>query len=174
MDFVSDQLYNGMQIRVLTIVDNYSRESLALKVGRSLRGEDVAVVLNELIAQRGRPKKLWCDNGTEFTSKVVDQWAYFNNVKLDYSRPGKPTDYAVIELFNGRFRQECLNENWFLSMTDAQEKIEQWRCNYNHVRPHSSLANRTPNEYVADSDPETFASLRSQGFSDEIAMVGSH
>jgi putative transposase len=174
MDFVSDQLYTGQQIRVLTIVDNYSRESLALKVDRNLRGEDVVSVLNELIAQRGRPKKLWCDNGTEFTSKIMDQWAFFNKVQLDYSRPGKPTDNAVIESFNGKFRQECLNENWFLSMTDAREKIEQWRRDYNHVRPHSSLGNRTPSEYVDDTHPEVFAPLRPQGRPDEIIQVGSH
>jgi len=174
MDFVSDQLYTGQQIRVLTIVDNYSRESLALKVGRSLRGEDVVTVLNALIRERGRPKKLWCDNGSEFTSRVLDQWAYFNKVQLDYSRPGKPTDNAVIESFNGRFRQECLNENWFLSVADAQEKIEQWRCDYNHVRSHSSLGNRTPNEYVTDPAPEAFAPLRPQGCPDESTLVGSH
>lgn len=171
MDFVSDQLYNGRQIRVLTIVDNNSRESLALKVGKSLRGEDVVSVLNKLIDDRGRPKKLWCDNGTEFTSRVIDQLAYFNMVQLDYSRPGKPTDNAVIESFNGRFRQECLNENWFLSVSDAQEKIEQWRCDYNYVRPHSSLGNKTPNEYIIDSHPEAFAPFRPQGCP---TLVGSH
>lgn len=169
MDFVSDQLYSGQQIRILTIVDNFSRESLALKVGKSLRGEDVVAVLNELIAERGRPKKVWCDNGTEFTSKIMDQWAYFNKVALDFSRPGKPTDNAVIESFNGKFRQECLNENWFLSMADAQDKIEQWRQDYNRVRPHSSLENKTPNEYVENALPEVFAPLRPQGCLGKLA-----
>lgn len=174
MDFVSDQLYNGQPIRVLAIVDNYSRESLALKVGKRLCGEDVAAVLNKLIGERGRPKKLWCDNGSEFTSRVLDQWAYFNKVQLDYSRPGKPTDNAVVESFNGRFRQECLNENWFLSVADAQAKIELWRCDYNQVRPHSSLGNRTPKEYIAETSPDAFAPLRHQGDPDVITLIGSH
>jgi putative transposase len=148
MDFVSDQLYSGHRIRVLAIVDNFSRESLALKVGQSLRGHDVVEALNNIIKSRGAPKSIWVDNGTEFTSKVMDQWAYWNKVELDFSRPGKPTDNAIVESFIGRFRQECLNENWFLSVADAKEKIESWRRDYNEERPHSSLGNMTPEEYA--------------------------
>jgi len=169
MDFMSDQLYSGHRIRVLTIVDNHSRESLALKVGRSFKGEDVVAVLNKLIQTRGTPRSIRVDNGSEFTSKVVDQWAYWNKVTLDFSRPGKPTDNAYIEAFNGRFRQECLNENWFLSMVDAQEKVEAWRQDYNRVRPHGSLGNMTPEEFAAfgcNSAPATPSPRYSQRLSE--------
>jgi len=139
MDFMSDALYSGKQIRVLTIVDNFSRESLALKVGFSLKGDDVVEILNGLIRQRDRPESIRVDNGTEFTSVVMDQWAYWNRVTLDFTRPGKPTDNAFIESFNSRFRQECLNENWFLSVADAQEKVEAWRLEL-QCRPASQFA----------------------------------
>lgn len=150
MDFVSDQLYSGYAIRVLTIVDNYSRESLALKVGRSLRAEDVVEVLRGLVRERGKPKAIRVDNGSEFTSRVMDQWAYWNGVTLDFIRPGRPVENAHIEAFNSRFRQECLNENWFLSLADAQEKVEAWREDYNVNRPHSSLGNLAPAEFALD------------------------
>jgi len=100
-----------------------------------------------MIRERGKPWSIGLDNGTEFTSKVMDQWAYWNKVQLDFSRPGKPTDNAVIESFNGRLRQECLNQNWFLSLQDAQEKLESWRMDVNQTRPHSSLDKRTPEEF---------------------------
>ena len=148
MDFVSDQLYSGHQLRVLTIVDNFSRESLALKAGQSLRGDDVVEVLNQLIAECGAPKSIKVDNGSEFTSKVLDQWAYWNKVELDFSRPGKPTDNPFIESFKGRLREECLNENWFVSVVDAQDKLDTWRLDYNRYRPHSSLGNLTPEVYA--------------------------
>lgn len=148
MDFMSDQLYSGRAIRILTLVDNYSRESLALKVGLSLKGDDVVEVLNMLIRERGVPKSIRVDNGTEFTSVVLDQWAYWNGVTLDFIRPGKPVDNAFIEAFNSRFRQECLNENWFLSVADAQERIDAWREHYNSERPHSSLGNLTPEDFA--------------------------
>jgi len=149
MDFVSDQLYSGHSIRVLTIVDNFSRESLSLKVGRSLRAEDVAAVLRGLVRERGRPKAIRVDNGSEFTSRVMDQWAYWNGVTLDFIRPGHPVENAHIESFNSRFRQECLNENWFMSLADAQEKVEEWRQDYNVNRPHSSLGNLAPAEFAS-------------------------
>lgn len=148
MDFMADALYSGRQIRVLTIVDNFSRESLAIRVGFSLKGDDVVEVLNGLLRERGRPRSIRVDNGTEFTSVVMDQWAYWNNVELDFTRPGKPTDNAFIESFNSRFRQECLNEHWFMSLVDAQEKAESWRQDYNANRPHSSLGNMTPEEFA--------------------------
>ncbi|BEQ14169.1 transposase [Desulfoferula mesophila] len=153
MDFVSDQLYSGHQLRVLTIVDNFSRESLALKAGQSLRGDDVVAVLNQLVAERGAPKSIKVDNGSEFTSKVLDQWAYWNKVELDFSRPGKPTDNPFIESFNGRLREECLNENWFVSVVDAQDKLDTWRLDYNQHRPHSSLGNMTPEAYAKQVGP---------------------
>ena len=154
MDFMSDQLYSGRPIRLLVIVDNYSRESLAIKAGISLKGDDVVEVLNGLIRERGAPKSIRVDHGTEFTSIVLDQWAYWNKVTLDFSRPGKPTDNAFIESFNSRFRQECLNEHWFLSVADAQERADAWRQDYNQKRPHSSLGNLTPQEFVRQRKPQ--------------------
>ena len=145
---MSDQLVSGHRIRLLTLVDNFSRESLALKVGLRLGGEDVVEVLNEVIAERGRPRSIRCDNGTEFTSQVMDQWAYWNRVVLDFIRPGRPMENGIIEGFNSRFRQECLNEYWFLSVADAQARADTWREDYNSQRPHGSLENMTPNEYA--------------------------
>jgi len=160
MDFVSDALYSGFPIRVLTVVDNHSRESLALKVGRSLTGDDVVAVLSGLIQTRGTPQSIRVDNGPEFTSVTLDQWAHWNKVTLDFSRPGKPTDNAYIESFNARFRQECLNENWFLSTADAQERIEAWRQDYNQNRPHSALGNLTPEAFARHSSRPASATLQ--------------
>ncbi len=152
MDFVSDELLDGRRIRLLTIVDNFTRESLAIEVAASIAGQRVVEVLSRLNQERGRPRTIRVDNGPEFTSKRLDQWAYLNGVQLDFSRPGKPTDNAFIEAFiesfNGRLRQECLNENWFLSLEDAQEKVESWRRHYNRDRPHGSLGNLTPEEFA--------------------------
>jgi putative transposase len=113
MDFMADTLFESQKLRLLTIVDNFSRESLAIEAGYRLRGEQVVSVLSRLIRERGMPQSIWVDNCTEFTSRAMDQWAYWNNVHLGFSRPGKLTDNAVIESFNGRLRQECLNQNWF-------------------------------------------------------------
>ena len=125
-----------------------------------IRGYDVVTVLDRLLKSRGRPKTIQVDNGSEFTSKAMDQWAYFNQVELDFSRPGKPTDNAFIESFNGRLRAECLNQNWFLSLADARDKIEAWRQDYNHVRPHSSLDNLTPQEFARRGIPPASATPR--------------
>lgn len=148
MDFVSDSLFNGSRFRVLTVVDNYSRECIALEVGQSIRGKEVTAILNHLKFIRGVPRSIRVDNGSEFVSKAVDQWAYANKVSLDFSRPGKPIDNAFAESFNGSFRDECLNVNWFLSFDDACVKIETWRNDYNEFRPHSSLNNLTPAEFA--------------------------
>jgi putative transposase len=148
MDFISDSLFNGSRFRILTVVDNYSRECLSLEVGQSIRGEHVTAVLNRLKYIRGVPQSIRVDNGSEFVSKAVDQWAYNNKVSLDFSRPGKPIDNAFAESFNGSFRDECLNVNWFLSFDDACAKIEAWRNDYNEFRPHSSLNNLTPAEFA--------------------------
>jgi len=121
-------------IRALTVVDDYSRESLAIEVGQSITGEQVVTVMNRLTAVRGAPRRIRVDNGPEFVSKALDQWA-----TLDFSRPGKPTDNALVESFNGRLRDECLNTNWFLSLDEARRKIEAWREYYNESRPHTSL-----------------------------------
>jgi putative transposase len=148
MDFVSDQLFDGRRIRVLTLVDNHTRESLALHAAQRVRGMDVVKVLERVTSDCGRPGSIRVDNGPEFISKDLDLWAYWNGVKLDFSRPGKPTDNALIESFNARFRAECLNEHWFLTLADAREKIESWRRNYNEHRPHSSLGQLTPAQFA--------------------------
>ena len=148
MDFMSDELFDGRRIRLLTIVDNFTRESLAIKVAASIKGEAVVGVLQRLMEQHRLPRTIRVDNGPEFTSKPLDQWAYLNGVELDFSRPGKPTDNAFIEAFNGRFRQECLNENWFLSLVDAQEKVESWQRHYNGEKPHSAFGNLSPREFA--------------------------
>lgn len=149
MDFVSDQLFDGRRFRTLTLVDNCTRESLALHAAPRIRGIDVVEVLERVATEHGFPSSIQVDNGPEFISKDVDLWAYWNNVKLDFSRPGKPTDNATIESFNARFRQECLNTHWFLSLSDARDKIEVWRKDYNAVRPHSSLKNLAPEQFAA-------------------------
>jgi putative transposase len=148
MDFMSDALYDGQKIKLLTLVDNFTRESLAIEVAWRLGGHGVVATLMRVVEEKGLPKSIRIDNGPEFTSKALDQWAYLNGVKLDFIRPGKPTDNALIEAFNGRFREECLNESWFLSLEDAREKVEEWRQHYNWDRPHGSLGNIPPVEFA--------------------------
>lgn len=151
MDFVSDQLFNGARFRFLTVVDIYSRECLAIEVGQRFTGEDVVVVMNKLISEKGVSKQIFLDNGSEFISKALDKWAYEHGVALAFSRPGKPTDNAYIESFNGSFRDECSNVHWFLSLEDAKMKAENWRRDYNDLRPHSALNYQTPAEFAAKS-----------------------
>lgn len=148
MDFVADNLFDGRKLRMLTVVDCCSRESLAIHVGQSLKGEDVVRVLDAIARERGKPQTVKTDNDSEFIGKAMDKWAYDNAVELDFSRPGKPTDNAMIESFNGRLRQECLNEHWFLSFADAEHKIQAWRRFYNEARPHSALNWKTPKEFA--------------------------
>jgi putative transposase len=149
IDFMSDELYNGQRIRLLTLVDNFTRESLAIALDEHLGGQRVVATLMQVTLERGLPEKIRVDNGPEFTSKRLDQWAYLNKVELDFSRPGKPTDNAFIEAFNGRLREECLNQNWFLSLEDAEEKIQEWRHHYNQERPHGALGNVSPVDFMA-------------------------
>ena len=152
MDFMSDALFDGKKFRVLTLVDNYSRISLAIHCGISIRGENVAEILkNVIFEQKASPKRIKIDNGPEFISKALDRWAYGKKIELEFSRPGKPTDNAFIESFNGSLRDECLNVNWFLSLEDAPQKLDVWREDYNSYRPHSSLGNLTPNEFIINS-----------------------
>lgn len=134
---------------MLTLVDNFSRISPAIEVDFSLTGQRVVEVLERLKQNGGLPKVIKVDNGSEFISQAMDEWAYRNGVKLEFSRPGKPTDNAFIESFNGRLRQECLQQNWFISLEDARGIIEEWRTDYNEERPHSSLKQQTPSEFVA-------------------------
>jgi putative transposase len=149
LDFVSDGLSWGRKIRMLTIVDAYTRESLAIEVDTSLPGERVARVLDRVIGERGAaPREITLDNGPELTSRALDQWAYERGVRLRFIDPGKPVQNAYIESFNGRLRDECLNEHWFLSLAHARSIIEEWRCDYNQRRPHSALGNLTPLEFA--------------------------
>ena len=158
MDFVSDSLFNGRRIRALTVVDNFSRECLAIHVGHSIVGAQVVEVMCALKRfTKRQPERIQVDNGSEFISKALDRWAYEHNVVLDFSRPGKPTDNAFIESFNGSFRDECLNVHWFLSLDDARKKIELWRRDYNDFRPHSSLDNMTPSEYKKNHEQPDFS-----------------
>ena len=148
MDFVSDEVGWGHRFRVLTLVDHFSRVSPALEVGVRMSGQRVAEVLTQLSMTVGVPAVIRVDNGPEFTSKALDQWAYRNGVHLDFIRPGKPVENAFIESFNASFRKECLNSHWFQTLEEARQTIEQWRKEYNRVRPHSSLGNMTPGEYA--------------------------
>jgi putative transposase len=132
---------------MLTIVDTYTRESLAIEVDTSLSGARVARVLDRVIAERATPEEIVMDNGPELTSRALDQWAYERGVRLRFIAPGKPVQNAFIESFNGKLRDECLNEHWFVSLYDAREKVEAWRVEYNRERPHSSLGNQTPEEF---------------------------
>lgn len=146
MDFVSDQLgASGRRFRVLTVIDEYTRECVALYPDFSIPGQLVAHVLDGIGTL---PKSIVIDNGSEFTGRAMDTWAFERDVKLDFISPGKPNENAFIESFNGRFRDECLNGNWFLSLEDARRTIEEWRIDYNENRPHSSLGGLTPREYA--------------------------
>lgn len=148
MDFMADQLGDGRRVRVLTIVDHFTRESPAMEAGQSMGSEAVIGVLERLRRMRRKPRTISVDNGPEFASKALDAWAYRNGVTLDFSRPGKPTDNAVIEAFNARVRAECLNVHWFESLEEARETIEAWRIDYNDNRPHSALGNLAPREFA--------------------------
>jgi putative transposase len=150
LDFVHDTLASGRRIRALTIVDDFTHESLAIEVDTSLSGDRVVRVLQMLGEIRGLPSTIVMDNGTELTSIAMLRWAADRRVRLHHIAPGKPTQNAFIESFNGKFRDECLNEHVFASLSEAREIIEAWRLDYNANRPHSSLGNRTPEEFVRD------------------------
>lgn len=147
IDFVSDALTDGRVFRTLNIIDDFSRECVAIEVDTSLGRSRVARVLGRLAEQRTLPERIVMDNGPEFTSKALDTWAHAAGVQLHFIRPGKPTENAFVESFNGLFREECLSENWFSNMLDARTSIETWRRHYNEEKPHSSLFGSTPLEY---------------------------
>lgn len=148
MDFVADALANGRRIRCLTLVDNFTKECLATVVDISITGLRVARELDHVIAGRSAPGSISVDNGPEFAGRVLDEWAYRKGVCLRFIRPGKPVENAYVESFNGKFRDECLNEHWFASLPEARVLIEAWRREYNLERPHSSLGNATPLEFA--------------------------
>jgi|TARA_B100000315_G_C14499469_1_gene551626 putative transposase len=146
MDFLLDGLADGRRLRVLTLVDNYSRECLAIEADTSIPGARVVQVLNQVSSLRRVPETIVVDNGPEFAGKALTVWAYDSGVGLHFIEPGKPVQNAYIESFNGKFRDECLNEHWFGSIPEAQAIMEAWRQDYNTFRPHSSLGNKTPQE----------------------------
>ena len=148
VDFVTDALSSGHRFRTLNIVDDYTREAVAMVVDTSISGARVVRVLEELKRQRGLPAQIRSDNGPEFTSRAVDQWAYEQGIRWHYIQPGRPMENGYVESFNGRFRDECLNENWFCSLAEARAIIAAWRQDYNQCRPHSALGYRTPEEFA--------------------------
>ena len=160
MDFVSDRLVNDRWFRVLTVVDQFTRECLLLYANSALSGEKVAAELERVVRERGVPTSITVDNGSEFASRAMDAWAYGHGIRLDLIRPGKPVENGYIESFNGRLRDECLNVSLFFSLEDAREKLGAWRRDYNLARPHSALGDETPTAFAtawsksASSDSE--------------------
>lgn len=150
LDFMSDTLSSGRRLRTFAVIDTCTRESLAIAVDTSLPSRAVTRVLDRIIQTRRQPRRITLDNGPELTSTWFDQWASDQGIVLDYIERGKPVQNAVIESFNGRFRDECLNSHWFTSLADARQTIEAWRIDYNTERPHSSLGYRTPEEVYDD------------------------
>jgi putative transposase len=144
MDFIAARLLDGRWFRVLTVVDQFTRECLLLLADSSLTGQKVALALSLVVAERGAPKSITVDNGSEFYSRAMEAWAYQYGVQLDFIRPGKPVENSYIESFNGRLRDECLNVQVFFALADVREKLERWREDYNQVRPHSSLSDHPP------------------------------
>jgi putative transposase len=167
MDFLHDALASGRKLRTLSIEDAYTREMLAIEVDTSLPAPRVVRALEKLRLERGLPVRIVIDHGTEFTSKALDQWAYANQVTLHSITPGGPMENGYIESFHGRFREECPNEHWFLTLDDARETIASWRLDYNRVRPHSALGYLTPEEfamgYANVESKERFPHLHSPG-----------
>ena len=150
MDFVSDSFASGRRFRVMTIKDLFTHEALSLHVDISITGERVAEALDRIKRVRGLPPAIVCDNGSEYTSRTMDQWAYRNGVELKFIQPGKPMQNGFIESFNGRFRHECLNQHWFENLDQAKEIIEAWRVEYNTERPNKALGKKTPEEFARD------------------------
>ncbi len=148
MDFMHDRLADHRKIRLLTMVDLYTRECVALEVAAGFRSADVVRVLNRVCGERAYPKVIRCDNGSEFVAEAMDQWAFWNQVELDFSRPGKPVDNAFCESFNGRVRAEFLNPSYFETLSQVRRAAGIWRYDYNGIRPHSTLGNRTPKEFA--------------------------
>jgi|TARA_R110001583_G_scaffold195415_1_gene372961 putative transposase len=149
MDFVMDSLANGRRIKCLTIVDDFTKECLDIPVAMGISGEQVARTLDGIAAFRGYPKAVRTDQGPKFTGKALDQWAYRHGVELKLIQPGKPMQNGYVESFNGKFRDECLNEHWFRDLAHAREKISNWRLDYSEQRPHSSLVYQTPLEFAS-------------------------
>lgn len=157
---MSAKLVDGRWFRLLTVIDKFTRECLALVADRAFDGHRVALALSQVVAERGAPESLTVDNGREFASKAMDAWSRQYGVQLEFIRPGKPIDDGYIESFNGRLRDECLNVETFFDLSDVREKLERWRQDYNQVRPHSALADRSPEEFVRDWKESRAAATR--------------
>lgn len=149
IDFTADQLVDGRRFRTFNAVDNFSRECLCIDVEHAFPSKAVTLVLDRVIATRGKPNLIRLDNGTEFTANHFDAWAFTRGIQLDFIAPGKPMQNGFIESFNGRFRDECLNAEWFYTLGQARERISAWRIDYNRNRPHSALEDMAPEQYVA-------------------------
>jgi putative transposase len=160
MDFMSAKLLDGRWFRVLTVIDQFTRECLALVADRALNGHRVALALSQVVAERETPESITADNGSEFAGKAMDGWSYRYGVRLEFIRPGKPIDNGYIESFNGRLRDECLNVETFFDLSDVREKLERWRLDYNQVRPHSALADRSPEAFACDWKESSAAASR--------------
>jgi putative transposase len=163
MDFMSAKTLDGRGFRVLTVIDQFTRECLALVADRALNGHRVALALSQVIAERGVPESITADNGSEFSGKAMDAWSYQYGVHLEFIRPGKPVDHGYVESFNGRLRDECLNVETFFDLSDVKEKLERWREDYNQVRPHSSLGDRSPDEFTRAWKESSASSSRTAG-----------
>ncbi len=157
MDFVSDQLSFGKRVRGLAVIDVFSKRNQALDFDYNLTGFKVVQILERVCEFEGVPDFITVDNGPEFICMALDKWAFAKGIRLHFSRPGKPTDNAYIESFNGKLRDEFLNMNWFLSLDDLQARAQHWRDEYNNERPHSSLNMKTPKEFLEDYDKEKYA-----------------
>jgi putative transposase len=149
MDFMSARVADGRWFRILTVVDQFTRECLCLLADQSLTGEKVAQALEPVVAQRGAPRSITVDNGSEFASRNMDAWAYRHGIQLDFIRPGKPVENCFIESFNGRLRDECLNVEVFFTLEDVREKLSRWQEDYNGTRPHSALQDQAPATFAA-------------------------
>ena len=149
MDFMSERVADGRWFRILTVVDQFTRECLCLVADQSLTGKKVAEALEPVVMHRGAPRSITVDNGSEFASRVMDAWAYRHGIQLDFIRPGKPVENGFIESFNGRLRDECLNVEMFFTLDDVREKLARWQQDYNRVRPHSSLQDQAPACFAA-------------------------
>jgi putative transposase len=174
MDFMSAKVLDGRWFRVLTLIDQFTRECLALVADRALNGHRVALTLSQVVAERGMPETITADNGSEFASRAMDAWTYQYGVSLEFIRPGKPVDNGYIESFNGRLRDECLNVETFFDLSDVREKLERWRQDYNQVRPHSALADRSPEEFMRDWKESSAASPRTAWPADETPAGAVH
>jgi putative transposase len=149
MDFVADRLVDGRRLRVLTVLDVCTRECLVLHAGPGLSAHDVTRCLEEVVKQRSAPTTIQVDNGTEFTSRHFGIWCWTHGIELDFIRPGRPTENAFIESFNGRVREECLNAHWLEGIGEARRVLDHWKNDYNDVRPHTQLDDQTPSEFAA-------------------------